>query len=91
MATANGISPPKLQPARLAGSPSSPFSIPERELIDKARYILDHGIGVEDSSVLADEFRFEFPVISLDKKVRSRPPAHSMPIGLSLPRAAFLC
>ena len=59
----------EVPPATLPNTPSS-FPISEQELIRKAQHILEGlGGGVDDPSVLADNFRFEFPVIKLDKKV----------------------
>ena len=60
-----------LPPAKLLDTPSS-FSISEQELIKKAQHVFDvTQVGIKDDSVLAEDFRFEFPVISLDRKVGS--------------------
>lgn len=66
---ANGLS--TIPPATLADAPRT-FSISEQELIKKAKHVFDDTqVGIKDDSVLAENFRFEFPVVSLDKKVSS--------------------
>ncbi|KAK9806001.1 hypothetical protein WJX73_002925 [Symbiochloris irregularis] len=57
-----------IPPATLADTPRT-FSISEQELIKKAKHIFEETqVGVKDDSVLASDFRFEFPVVSLDKQ-----------------------
>ena len=52
----------------LPGTPErSP--IPPDELIAKAQQLLRDGSGVKQPELLADSFRFEFPIVSLSKKV----------------------
>ena len=46
------------------------FSIPPEKLIELAKALDAAGGGVEDPSLLAEDFRFEFPVISLGREVR---------------------
>jgi len=54
-------------PAVLPGTPTD-FPIPPEDLIRMAKSaLLESNVGVDDDSVLADDFRFEFPVISLDR------------------------
>ena len=48
------------------------FSISEQELISKAKQVFDTESGQKDSSVLSDDFRFEFPIVSLSKEVGQR-------------------
>ena len=55
-------------PAVLPGTPSD-FPISPEKLIELAQKIFKQNSGVEDPSVLSDDFRFEFPVVSLAKKV----------------------
>jgi hypothetical protein len=60
-----------LAPATLPGTPAA-SPLPPSELIALAQKIFqeeDGGIG--NPSRLADDFRFEFPIVSLDKEVRS--------------------
>jgi len=56
-----------VKPATLPGTPES-FPIKEDQLIELAKKLFDSGVGVEDDTLLSDDFRFEFPVISLDKE-----------------------
>lgn len=53
-------------PGVLEGTPTD-FPIGEEELIRKAQEVFASETGLVDESVLADDFRFEFPVVSLDK------------------------
>ena len=46
------------------------FPIGEEQLIQHAKDLFAAGSGVDDDTLLADNFRFEFPVISLDKEVQ---------------------
>lgn len=55
-----------VKPAVLEGTPEN-FPIGPDELISKAKAVFDTQTGLDDDSVLADDFRFEFPVVSLDK------------------------
>lgn len=62
----NDVAP--VAPAVLPGTPES-FLFTEDELIEKAKKVLfESETGLNDDSVLSDDFRFEFPVVSLDKK-----------------------
>ena len=45
------------------------FAIPEERLIELAKELFAKDAGVGDESLLAPDFRFEFPVISLDREV----------------------
>ncbi|KAK9832690.1 hypothetical protein WJX81_000318 [Elliptochloris bilobata] len=53
--------------AVLPGTPT-PFPISPAELIEKAKQLHKDGSGVKQPDLLADSFRFEFPVVSLSKK-----------------------
>ncbi len=55
-------------PAVLPGTPTH-FSIPAEKLIQLAQHVFKTNSGVENPGLLADDFRFEFPVVSLAKKV----------------------
>lgn len=58
----------ELHPAVLPGTVKD-FPIKQEELIAKAKQILyEDELGKNDESVLADDFRFEFPIVKLDKK-----------------------
>lgn len=46
------------------------FPISEQELISKAKQVFETSSGQKDPSVLSDDFRFEFPIVSLSKAVR---------------------
>jgi hypothetical protein len=54
-------------PALLPGT-ASEFPISEEELIQLAQKLFAEDAGVADESLLAEDFRFEFPVVSLDKE-----------------------
>lgn len=54
--------------AVLPGTPAT-FAIPPEELIRKAQQLHKDGSGVRQPELLADDFRFEFPIVSLSKKV----------------------
>ena len=56
--------------ATLPGTPKS-FPISAEKLIEKAKQVYKANSGVDDPSLLADDFRFEFPVVSLAKEVGS--------------------
>ena len=45
------------------------FSIGEDKLISLAKQVFKTDSGQKDASVLSDNFRFEFPIVSLGKKV----------------------
>ena len=64
------MSPPMIPPATLPGTPKS-FHIPADKLIETAKQVYKANSGVDDPSLLADNFRFEFPVVSLAKQVRA--------------------
>ena len=53
--------------ATLPGTPKS-FPIQPEKLIEKAKQVYKANSGVDDPSLLADDFRFEFPVVSLAKE-----------------------
>lgn len=56
-------------PAVLPGTPAT-FPIPPEKLIQLAkRVFLDEEGAIKNPDALADNFRFEFPIISLSKKV----------------------
>ncbi|GAX84257.1 hypothetical protein CEUSTIGMA_g11680.t1 [Chlamydomonas eustigma] len=58
-----------LPPAVLLGTPKADsFPISKEELIEKAKSVFKAGTGLERPDDLADDFRFEFPIISLPKK-----------------------
>ncbi|BDA49419.1 hypothetical protein COCOBI_14-0360 [Coccomyxa sp. Obi] len=61
------MAPAEVPPAVLPGTPSS-FPIPSDELIALAQKVFKSNSGVEQPELLADDFRFEFPVVSLAKK-----------------------
>ena len=56
----------------LPGTPER-FPIPPEKLIAKAQQLLRDGSGVKQPELLADNFRFEFPIVSLSKKVPPGP------------------
>ena len=57
-----------MEPAVLEGTPES-FPYDEETLVARAKEVfLETMTGVKDESVLADNFRFEFPIVSLDKE-----------------------
>ena len=62
------------------------FPIGEEKLISMAKQVFETSSGQKDASVLADDFRFEFPIVSLSKEVCSCSP-HSWhsPCGDTLP------
>ncbi len=49
-------------------SPTYRSNAGEEKLITRAKDVFATMTGVKDDSVLADDFRFEFPVVSLDKE-----------------------
>lgn len=57
----------RVPPAVLPGTPKS-FGIPSEKLIELAKKLEASNGGVNDDSLLADDFRFEFPVISLTRE-----------------------
>lgn len=71
MRQANGTTLAEVSVATLPGTPArGSFPISEGELLKKAQYVFNEaGVGSRDSSVLADDFRFEFPVVSLNRTV----------------------
>lgn len=46
------------------------FGISAEKLIELARQLEASNGGVDNDSLLAEDFRFEFPVISLSREVR---------------------
>ena len=60
--------PADVQPAVLPGTPAS-FPIPAEKLIAMVQSIYKENSGVDNPGLLADDFRFEFPVVSLPKEV----------------------
>ena len=90
----------EVPPAVLPGTPER-FPIPPGELIAKAQQLLRDGSGVKQPELLADNFRFEFPIVSLSKKVTPGPfnmlqaASHGAASGtdllLSLPREFVIC
>ena len=67
--------PSEIPPATLPGTPKS-FTIPADKLIERAKQVYNANSGVDDPSLLADNFRFEFPVVSLAKQVSTLPARH---------------
>ncbi|KAK9904899.1 hypothetical protein WJX75_005112 [Coccomyxa subellipsoidea] len=61
------MAPAEVPAAVLPGTPST-FSIPADKLIALAQKVSEANSGVDDPDLLADNFRFEFPVVSLAKK-----------------------
>lgn len=59
--------PPAMEPAVLDGTPET-FPYDEATLIARAKEVFETMTGLKDESVLADDFRFEFPIVSLDKE-----------------------
>ncbi|KAL3149571.1 hypothetical protein ABBQ32_002347 [Trebouxia sp. C0010 RCD-2024] len=57
----------EVPPATLPGTPKS-FLIGEEKLISMAKHVFETSSGQKDASVLSDDFRFEFPIISLSRK-----------------------
>ena len=55
-----------MEPAVLEGTPEQ-FPYDEETLVARAKEVFETMTGVKDESVLADNFRFEFPIVSLDK------------------------
>lgn len=45
------------------------FQIGEEKLIGMAKQLFGSSSGQKDPSVLSDDFRFEFPIVSLSKEV----------------------
>ena len=62
----------EVPPAVLPDTPER-FPIPPGDLIAKAQQLLRDGSGVKQPELLADNFRFEFPIVSLSKKVLPGP------------------
>ncbi len=46
------------------------FKIGEEKLISMAKQLFNSSSGQKDPSALSDDFRFEFPIVSLGKEVR---------------------
>lgn len=58
----------RVTPAVLPGTPKT-FPISAERLIELAKKVyIDLEVGRKDPSILADNFRFEFPIIKLDKQ-----------------------
>lgn len=53
--------------ATLPETPKTPFTIPPEDLIKLAKQAFDTNTGIDDDSVLSADFRFEFPIVSLDR------------------------
>ncbi len=66
--TSSSMAPSEIPPATLPGTTKN-FPISSEKLIEMAKRVYKANSGVEDPSLLADDFRFEFPVVSLAKKV----------------------
>lgn len=62
------MAPPEIPPATLPGTRKD-FHISSERLIEMAKRVYKANSGVDDPSLLAEDFRFEFPVVSLAKKV----------------------
>ena len=63
-----------ISPAVLPGTPAT-FPIAQDRLISLAQEVFKSNSGVDNPDLLSDDFRFEFPVVSLAKKVRFFPMA----------------
>ena len=63
------ITPAEVPPAVLPGTTAS-FPIPPEKLISLAQDVYKQNSGVDNPELLAPDFRFEFPVVSLAKEVR---------------------
>jgi hypothetical protein len=61
--------PSEVPPAVLPGTPQH-FPIPPERLVELAQQLFKVNSGVGDAALLTDDFRFEFPFISLSKDVR---------------------
>ncbi|KAL0054639.1 hypothetical protein WJX82_000353 [Trebouxia sp. C0006] len=57
----------EVPPATLPGTPQN-FQIGEEKLISMAKQLFGSSSGQKDPSVLSDDFRFEFPIVSLSKE-----------------------
>lgn len=75
------MAPAEVPAAVLPGTPAT-LSIPPEELIRKAQQLHKDGSGVRQPELLADDFRFEFPIVSLSKKVWQPVPQATLPISL---------
>ena len=64
----SSMAPSEIPPATLPGTRKN-FPISSDKLIELAKKVYKSNSGVEDPSMLAEDFRFEFPVVSLAKKV----------------------
>ena len=64
----SSMAPPEIPPATLPGT-TKHFPISAEKLIELAKRVYESNSGVDDPSLLADDFRFEFPVVSLAKEV----------------------
>lgn len=53
----------------LLSAAAQEFAISEDKLIQLAKDLFAKESGLADESLLADDFRFEFPVVSLDREV----------------------
>ncbi|KAK9823831.1 hypothetical protein WJX72_005808 [[Myrmecia] bisecta] len=58
--------PLEVPPAVLPGTPKD-FPIPADKLIQLAKKLFAEGTGLDNPDALTDDFRFEFPVVSLPK------------------------
>ncbi|KAL4853143.1 hypothetical protein ACK3TF_005837 [Chlorella vulgaris] len=69
-ATTAATSPPPVKPALLAGTPpaAADFPFSAEQLIEKAKEVHAGDTGINDDSVLAPDFRFEFPIIKLGRE-----------------------
>lgn len=67
MANARAASMQEVAPATLPGTVKD-FPIAEDKLIQLAKDLFAKDSGLQDESLLADDFRFEFPVVSLDRQ-----------------------
>ncbi|PSC76916.1 amidase signature enzyme [Micractinium conductrix] len=59
----------KVSPAVLPGTPApgEPFPFTSEQLIAKAQAVHAGDTGIQDESVLSPEFKFEFPIVKMDR------------------------
>jgi hypothetical protein len=69
-APAAAAKPPPVQPAVLPGTPApgAAFPFTAEQLIEKAKQVHATDTGIQDDSVLAPDFRFEFPIVKLSRE-----------------------
>ena len=75
------MAPAEVPAAVLPGTPAT-LTTPPEELIRKAQQLHKDGSGVRQPELLADDFRFEFPIVSLSKKVWQPVPQATSPTSI---------